>query len=182
MKSLETIQKTFHIFEILTKIAFIFCIIGAAGCALGSLFAVTALAGRQVFSLFGEPVTIFSTGAGMRETMAVLLAETVILTTQAILLGFGLQYFKTEQDAGTPFTGNGAQLLERLGIRCIWMPMVAAAIAAVITACFEAERGTELSDLPSVATGIVLILVSVIFRYGAELEQQVHTVISGGEH
>lgn len=181
MKSLETIQKTFRIFRIFTKIAFIFSIIGAAGCALGALCVMTSLAGGQVFSLFGEPVILFSTGAGVNEAMAVLLAEMVILITQAILLGFGLQYFKTEEDEGTPFTENGAQLLKKLGIRCIWMPIVAAAIAAVITACFEVERGTDISDLPSVATGIVLILVSVIFRYGAELEQQARARVSGGE-
>lgn len=181
MKSLQTIQKTFHIFGILTKIAFIFSIIGAALCGVGALCAISLYTGGQVFSLFGEPVTIFSTGAGMNQTLAVLLSDLIILTTEAILLGFAGQYIKTEQEEGTPFTENGAQLLKKLGIRCIWMPIVAVAIAAVITACFGAEESRDISDLPGVVTGIVLILASVIFRYGSELEQQARARISDGE-
>ena len=37
MKSLQTIQKTFRVFQILTKIAFIFSIVGASLCAAGAL-------------------------------------------------------------------------------------------------------------------------------------------------
>ena len=81
-------------------------------------------------------------------------------------------YFKTEQADSTPFTENGANLLRKLGIRCIWMPIVAVVIASVITVCLGAERSGDISNFPSLVTGIVLILSSLIFRYGAELEQR----------
>ena len=60
------------------------------------------------------------------------------------------------------------------------MPIVAVVIASVITACLGAEGG-DVSNLPSVVTGIVLILASLIFRYGAELEEQNRSLISDGE-
>ena len=44
-------------------------------------------------------------------------------------------------------------------------------IASVIMVCFGVERNGDVSNLPSVITGIVLILASLIFRYGAELEK-----------
>ena len=178
MKSLQTIQKTFRVFQILAKIAFVFSVVGASICALGAACAMTWYNGGQVFSLFGQPITAFAEGADLQQAYAVLLSDMVYLITDAILLAFARQYFKTEQAEGTPFTKNGAELLKRLGIRCIYMPIVAVVIASVITVCLGVERGSDVSNLPGVITGIVLILASLIFRYGAELEEQNRSLIS----
>ena len=174
MKSLQTVQKTFRVFQVLTKIAFIFSVVGASICAVGALCAVTWYNGGEVFSLFGEPVTIFASGKGLNQTLAVLLSDLVYLTADAILLAFAGRYFKAEQAEGTPFTENGANLIRKLGIRCIWMPIVAIVIASVITVCLGVEESGDVSNLPSVVTGVVLILASLIFRYGAELEENRH--------
>ena len=181
MKSLQTVQKTFRVFQVLTKIAFIFSVVGASICAVGALCAVTWYNGGEVFSLFGEPVTIFASGKGLNQTLAVLLSDLVYLTADAILLAFAGRYFKAEQAEGTPFTENGANLIRKLGIRCIWMPIVAIVIASVITVCLGVEQSGDVSNLPSLITGVVLILASLIFRYGAELEEQNRSLISDGK-
>ena len=181
MKSLQTIQKTFRVFQVLTKIAFVCSIVGASVCAVGALCAVTWYTGGTVFSLFGEPVTIFASGEGLDRTLAVLLYDLILLVTDAILLAFAGRYFKTEQAEGTPFTENGANLIRKLGIRCIWMPIVAIVMASVITVCLGVEQSGDISNLPGVVTGIVLILASLIFRYGAELQEQNRLLISDGE-
>lgn len=181
MRSLQTVQKTFRVFQILTKIAFIFSIVGASICAVGALCAMAWYTGGQVFSLFGEPVTIFASGEGLNQTLAVLLSDLILLVTEAILLAFAGRYLKTEQAEGTPFTENGANLIRRLGIRCIYMPIVAIVIASVITVCLGVERSGDISNLPSLVTGIVLILASLIFHYGAELEERNRSLISDGE-
>ena len=172
MEQLQKIQKTFHIFEILTKIAYIFSIVGAVFCAVGALCALCYLSGGQVFSLFGEPITIFSTTRTMSETLAIMLADFVMITVEAILLSFALRYLKAEQAAGTPFTEAGADMLKILGIRCIWMPIVAMVLASVIGVCYNVENIGSDSNLPSLATGVVLIIASMIFRYGAALEEK----------
>ena len=172
MKSLQTIQKTFRVFQILTKIAYICSIVGANLCAVGALCAFSWYSGGQVFSLFGEPVTIFSSGRSMRELLAVLLADFVMITAEAILLSFAYRYLKAEQADGTPFTETGAEQLKRLGIRCIWLPIVSAVVASGIVVCLGVEEAGDISNLPSLATGIVLILASMIFRYGASLEEK----------
>lgn len=172
MKSLQTIQKTFRVFQILAKIAFVLSVVGASICAVSALCTLAWYTGGHVFDLFGQPITAFASGEELKQMYAVLLSDVVILTTQSILLGFAGQYFKLEQAEGTPFTEKGSDKLKRLGIRCIYMPIVAIVIASVITTCLEAERSGDISNLPSVVTGIVLILVSIIFRYGSELEKQ----------
>lgn len=177
MKTLQTIQKTFRVFQILTKIALIFSIVGASICAVGALCAVTWYSGGTVFTL----VTIFAGGEGLNQMLATLLSDLVYLTADAILLAFAGQYFKTEQSEGTPFTQRGANLIKKLGIRCIWMPIVAVVIASVITVCLGVEKSGDVSNLPSVVTGIVLILAAMIFRYGAELQEQNRSRTSDGE-
>ncbi|MGN0320500.1 MAG: hypothetical protein ACI4D1_06280 [Lachnospira sp.] len=59
---------------------------------------------------------------------------------------------------------------------------MAVVIASVITTCLGTERGGDVSNLPSVITGIVLILASLIFRYGAELEEQNRSLTSDREN
>ena len=180
MKTLQTIQKTFRVFQILAKIAFVFSVVGASICAAGALCSIAGYTGGQVFSLFGEPITFYIGRADLKQAMAVLLSDMVVLTADAILLGFAGKYFKAEQADGTPFTETGSKRILKLGIRCIWMPIVAAAVAYAITFCLGAEKGGDISNLPSVAIGIVLILASLIFRYGAELEQRNRDQITAG--
>lgn len=172
MKSLQTIQKTFRVFQILTKIGFVFSIVGAAVCTAGILCAAAWYSGGTAFTLFGEPVTVFAGGESLSRTLGVLFSDLVYLTTDIILLGFAGRYFKIERAEGTPFTESGADRIKKLGIRCIWMPIVATVIASVIAVCLNVEQIGDISNLPSVGTGIVLILASLIFRYGAELEAQ----------
>lgn len=70
---------------------------------------------------------------------------------------------------------------EPITFYCIYMPIVSVVIASVIVACLGAEQGDDVSNLPSVVTGIVLILASLIFRYGAELEKRSHARVPDGD-
>ncbi len=60
MCSLQAIQKTFRVFQPLSKAAKILCIAGAALCGAGALCAVTKHNGRQMFCLFGDPLKLFA--------------------------------------------------------------------------------------------------------------------------
>lgn len=168
MKDLQTIQKTFRVFQILARIAFILSIVGASICAAGVLCCAVWSAGGRVFSLFGEPIVI-PNGGDARQLTAQLIGNMIYLGTDALLLGFAGQYLRIEQAEGTPFTLRGADLIRRLGIRCIWVPIAAIAVAAAVGACLGAKGG-NVGNLPGIVTGVVLILASLIFRYGAALE------------
>ena len=174
MTTLQTIQKTFHVFEVLTKIARILCIVGACVCGAGALCAVAVQNGVRIFSLFSEQVAVFPAGTDLKQLFANLLSATIMLTADAVLLVFAGRYFKVEQAEGTPFTANGAELLKKLGIRCIYVPIVAIVISAVVTAVLGMPDvdGGIVSNLPGIGVGLILILASFIFRYGAELEEK----------
>lgn len=60
MKTLETIQKAFRVFQTIAKIIHILCIVGAVMCGVGALCAITQYLGGQVFGITGEPLTLFS--------------------------------------------------------------------------------------------------------------------------
>ena len=171
MNTLQTIQKTFHVFHVLAKIAFIFSIVGAALCAVGALCAVSGLTVGTGLTVFGQPVMSFGS-SGVNYALAALLSDMVILISDAVLLGFTGRYLALELAEGTPFTENGANTLRRLGIRYIYIPIVTAVIASVIIVAFDAEPGRDISNLPELTTGIAFILTSLIFRYGAELERK----------
>ena len=72
----------------------------------------------------------------------------------------------------TPFIQSGADQPLRLGIRTIILPLVAVILSAVFYEVFDVAQTlrTDSGNLPSLTMGIVLILVSLIFRCGAELE------------
>ncbi len=171
MKILETIQKTFNVFKILTKVAYVFCIVGAVTSAVGALCAMTQYNGGMVFSLFGEPLKLFSEETDLTQKCAELLTTTFILSANAILLGLTHGYLKAELIDGTPFTEMGANRLKKLGILFIIIPTIAITISGVFTISLGVESIGVVSNFSSVVTGIVLILFSLVFRYGAELEK-----------
>lgn len=172
MKHLQTIQKTFHVFQILTKIAKIFCIVGASLCAVGALCVMVQYNGGQVFGLFGEPIRMFSDGENAFGLYARLIGEAVVIAGGAVLLTFAEAYLKAEQAAGTPFTEDGAKMLKKLGIRCIYIPIVAVIIAYVAAEICGADGAVEAETLTGATAGIAMIITSMIFRYGAELENR----------
>lgn len=174
MNSLQTVQKTFCLFLRLTRMVKVLCIAGAVLSGVGALCMITAYQGGHIFGLFGEPIEIFHPGAELKQQYVELLAASIRMTAGSILLAFAQDYLKTEQSDGTPFTAAGAERLKNLGIRCIWLPIVATVIA-VTAAVWQGEKSIgEVDNLFSVSIGIVLILASMIFRYGAELEQQIN--------
>lgn len=171
MKSLQTIQKVFKTLKIIIKVAEILCIVGASISALTVLCFAVRNNGGHVFSIFGTSMDEFFEN-NVSEMCGKLVSYTFMLTSYAIVLGFAQNYLKTELIDGTPFTEKGAVKLKMLGIRCIYIPIVAAAISELIIVCCKINTGIETVTLPSVIIGAILIIVSLIFQYGTELENK----------
>lgn len=170
---LQRIQKIFRVFYALARAAKILCIVGASVCAVSALCVLTEAQGGQVFGLFGEPVRLFSGAADRKQAVVELAAAAIQLIADAILFALAQSYLKAERADGTPFTEQGAGRLKALGIHCIWIPLVAIVIAEVIAVSQGLPDAGEIGNSSEVITGIILILASGIFRYGAELEQKV---------
>lgn len=174
IKSLQTIQKIFRVFQILSKIAMILSFIWAGMAALGLLCAMVWLNGGTVVGADQELIYRMTVTGSLTEMIGVLLVDMILTLTDGTLLAFALRYFKAEQADGTPFTLRGADQVLHLGIRTIVLPLVAAIVCAVICQLMGVPQNAvrDWGNLNSLTTGLVLILTSVIFRYGAELEQK----------
>ena len=52
------------------------------------------------------------------------------------------------------------------------LPIIALTLCGIIFVLLKTENTEIVGNFPNVITGIVLILVSLIFRYGAEIENK----------
>ncbi|MDY3079257.1 MAG: hypothetical protein SOR56_03495 [Oscillospiraceae bacterium] len=165
MKSLQIIQKTYHVFEILLRIGMIAAFIWVAISAAGVICAIVWQ--DSIAALLQELTGI----SGTFEIIGSLLCSLIAALADGILCLLALRYVKAEQADGTPFTFSGAQQLKRLGIQTIVIPLVAQILSAVVYEIFDATFQPEWFDGGSIIIGVVLILVALVFRYGAELEE-----------
>ena len=104
MKSLQSIQKTFRVFQILARIAMILSFIWAGMAALGLLCGIVWYNGGTVVGADQDMVLSLTVTGGLSEMICVLLADTILALTDGTLLFHALRYYKTEQADGTPFT------------------------------------------------------------------------------
>ena len=173
MKSLQTIQKTFRVFQTLSKIAMVLSFVWAGLAALGLLCGVLWYSGGNVFGVNQELLYSLTVTGGLTEMIGVLLVDFILALTDGILLVFALRYFKAEQADGTPFSHSGADLMKRLGILLIVLPAVATILVGILHGIFDMVQieAADVGNGTSVMMGIMLILVSLILRYGAEMEE-----------
>lgn len=103
------------------------------------------------------------------KTLALLIDDTITCAMAAPLYGAVLRYLKAELADGTPFTDSGAAALRRLGVLTIVLPIISLALRTIPYSAFAVALPGDRSNVETVIPGIMLILMSVVCRYGAEL-------------
>ena len=173
MKSLQTIQKTCKVFQTLTKIFMILCFVGSGLLLLGLICGIVISSTGAVIAGNMETLYRLTSSASFFEMVGSLLAEFVLTLTDALLFFHAWKYFSAEQADGTPFSHRGADLMKRLGILLIVLPAVTSVMVGVLHGIFNLTQieAADVGNGTSVMMGIMLILVSVILHYGAELEE-----------
>ena len=180
MKSLNTIQTLSKVGKVLSKIAFIFSVIGFCGCIAGLLSlsfgngSFIKIGGVTLHGLISEEY-----GYNIKSITAVLSGWLIICAGEAVLAKFAEIYFKNELNAGTPFTSAGAKELLRLGILTIAVPVgsaIAGSIAEGIVAGFMKVEKAAAMDMyfdndAAIVLGVMFILGSLLCRCGAELKE-----------
>lgn len=171
--TLNTIQKLAKVGRILSKIVFIFAIIGAVGCLVGIVCLAAGLGSSVKIGGLTIRGLIEREGNVTVGTMYAAMASGLILTVcEAILARFAELYFQHELAAGTPFTLPGANEMKRLGILAICLPLggaIAAGIVhGVIAALMKGVEDFSYRDAGSISLGIMFLVTSLILRYGTE--------------
>ena len=172
MNTLKTIQILSKIGRIISKIIYICCMVGFCGCIVGI---VSLALGGEVFKL-GD-VTVYSiienhSHMSMPTLYAAMAVGMVFCAAEAVLCKFAEHYFKNELTDGTPFTMKGAKELMRLGILTITIPLGAAIVCSIGVAIadnfFPEIEELSLDGYSSVGLGVMMIVSSLLCRYGAE--------------
>ena len=159
MKFLNVIQKVFKIARVLTLIAICLFFI-AAGYEL-TLVAIELLThGSKAID---------------KHLIAHALEHLVHFVANGILLVFVFKYIKHEIHDGTPYTEEGAKELKEIGIHIIVHPIITAAIIAIMDVALGQKFPSFFTGTTyiGVLLGAVLVVVSLILKYGAELENNI---------
>lgn len=179
MKSLNIIQHIFKAAKILSEIAFVFAVIGFCASIVGILS--LAFGADSVFKIGGVTVRgIISQNLGVdvKSIAASLCGTSIACAGIGITAKFSKVYLKNELAAGTPFTFAGAKEALRLGIITIALPTGCGVAGSVINGIVAGFLNVEKSgafnafynDEVSVAVGVMIIVMSFLCRYGAELK------------
>ena len=175
MNTLKTIQTLSKIGRILSKIVYICCLVGFCGCIIGI---VSLGLGGEVFKLGG--VTIHSiidshSHMSMPALYTAMAVGIVLCAAEAVLSKFAELYFKNELADGTPFTMRGAKELMRLGILTIAIPLGTGIVCSIGVAIadnvFPGIDKLSIGEFSSVGLGVMMIVLSLFCRYGAELKE-----------
>lgn len=168
MSNLEKIQKGMRVLQILSKIIMIFAIVGVVLASIGATLVASDVANMEnQFLHFISATAEMSKG----QIVGTLTATAVSLLFGGILTAFAYRYFTAELKEGTPFTNAGADRIKQLGIMEIVLSVISTGIIDVIYEKIGLTEWNRFDDAGSITFGICLILLAMVVRYGADLEQ-----------
>lgn len=175
-KTLSIIQVLFKLGKVLSTITFV-CSLVAASLSLVGIVCLAAGA-EKVFKIGGVTVHgIIANKAGMTtdQMISAISVWLIVVAAEAVLAWFAKTYFKRELAVGTPFTLEGAKELTRLGILTIALPLGVNIVAAIVNGILaEFLSNTWMFDIDnggSVSLGVMFLVLALVCRYVAELEQ-----------
>lgn len=174
MKTLNVIQKLFRLGKVLSSVMFVFCVVGFCGGTVGIVSMATGAPTLKIGGVTLRSILKVGEETAPGAVYAAMAAAMILCAGEAVLAKFAEHYFRRELDDGTPFTLGGAKALMRLGILAICIPLGAQTIAAIVSAAagLSGDMSLKLSSGGSVALGAMLLVTSLICRYGAELYEE----------
>lgn len=168
-KNLLVIQKCVRIFRVFVRVGMILSIAGSVfGLAATVLWVRWNNASADGVTQLDRLMRLVQQG-DYYQTLAALIADTIACAFFAVLLSVALSYLTRELSDGTPFVDDTAIRLRRLGVLTIVLPIVSIVLQMIPYTVFDLSAPDRLDNAGSVMLGVVLILASVVFRYGAEL-------------
>ena len=163
-KTLSNILTVFKVAKVIAKIAYIFAIIGAVGSLVGLV--VLAVGAFSVPSEFIADINSGYLGC---------IVALVSCVAGAVWMFWAEKYFARVLSVGTPFTFEGAKECFRLGIASLIISAAVSVLCGIAAAVMElfggAALNAELNISISVAEGLFLMFIAMIFKHGAELRE-----------
>lgn len=166
--ALSTIQSFHKLGRVLSAIVFVTSIlvfVFSLACAVLAAFGLES----AVYEMFSveNPLSSGMLYYALSSTIIAALAE--IIVSRA-----ALKYFKAELVAGTPFKRDNAVKLKNLGILNIVLPIIVVILKSVFHMVLRSRFGdigeNEYNLIGSVAVGFMFIVLSLVCRYGSEID------------
>ncbi len=173
-KNLSAIQTISKVCNVLCKIVFVFSIVITVLSAIGIVS--LAVGEDSVLKIGGVNIRGFveqNAEISKNEMYAEMIKGVAMGLCYTVLSRIAGNYFSNELKAGTPFTNEGAKEMLRLGILTACLPVAVSIAYAIVCSILEKTMG-EINapdgfGFDSITAGVMLIIMSVIFRYGTEL-------------
>ncbi len=172
-KTLSNILTVFKVARIIAKVVYICSIVGGAIC----------LVGLTPLSLFdGVPFAPLLSEEGLDIPSAYVACGVGAVTCagEAVFAFMAERYFKNVLKASTPFTLDGSKECFRLGIASLIIAAATSVASGIVYSIAQLLASTavaepELSMISSISTGLFFLFLSLVFKHGAEMQNQNHS-------
>lgn len=177
MKSLKIIQTLAKIGKIVSKVLFICCIVGFCGCIVGL---IALLIGADKVRLDGKNLNAIliehADGTTLNTLYDIIVVGIILSAGEAVLCKFTEKYFDKQLAIGTPFDLEFSRSTLKTAILIICIPLVSILLAsishAIFKECLDGVKSMNLADCSSVGLGVGFIVLSLVYKYGADVIAQ----------
>ncbi len=174
MKTLNSIQTLSKVAKTISRIIFVFAIVGACLCAAGIISFAANIDGMKLGGVTFKGL-LQDTGSVSEGTLYASIAQGIVYCIGTIILAkFSELYFRHELEAGTPFTFDGAKEMLRLGILTVCISFGEDIIASIVYSILakrlaDVSPASQTDAAASITIGIAFIVISLLCKHGAEL-------------
>lgn len=170
MQSLKNVQTWAKVFKVFTIIAIVFLSIGI----VAGIVSFISITNQSIFEEINKLLIENGEDAITSLTAPNLLISVISMVSMLVVEILTLKYINKELADGTPFTYDGAKQLFHLAIIGLVLPVVASLISTVVVLSYGIAFADVEENLNGVSLGyaIGLIVLSQVFKYGAEVREK----------
>ncbi|MEE1198217.1 MAG: hypothetical protein U0K54_03620 [Acutalibacteraceae bacterium] len=175
MKKVELLQKMLKFFAACIFLAVLYYVISAIWNIVSVVIYYSA---QNIDNSFWYDALKYIERSTPAATLAYRWSAIVYCVADMVSFIMVFKYLLDVIEEGTPFTPHSARHMTFIGLKTIFLPLIAELIALIIHLCYGV--GSEYSDhMPvviSVIFGVVLLFVSLILHHVAELEEKLKNI------
>ena len=170
MTELLKIQKMFRrlrvLFVIFAVVCFVLSLAATAAAVIWGIGGESYLEGDSVISRIAEALDFGNGGV----TLGLFIMDAVSFSALGVLLVLTVRCMRAEVKEGTPFSDTGARRTRTLGLLYFFISLGTEMAAVILRESFSVIQAESLGIVGGMATGVALLVMSSIMRYGTRLQ------------
>lgn len=173
MAELLRIQKIFRrlrtLFAIFAALCLVIAVTAVAAAVVWGVKGDAYLSESGFISRVAEALDL----GGKNQTLGILIMDAVCFIALGFLLLMTVRCLKAEIREGTPFSDKGAGRTKALGFLYFFISLGTEMAAVILRESFSVAGAESLGVAGGMATGIALLIMSSIMRYGTRLQDMI---------